>query len=356
MTVLLNTTPGNITALCSNVTIFCGNISAGNVSALCENLTSFCTTLPRPPLTAMTIVLVALLSLLLIIAFILTIHKCIRMVRPDRSILDSLRDEYWYPSLAITQFVIWTIIISWSYILIAILRIREGIIAYPETFPVNLLILMGISIVVPVASGKMTPLIYGQQETSRPRPEKLKPFGTMLMENGKPSLGRLQMSLWTLISVLVYLFILASTLLASMTDSSMLVVPDIDITLVVLMGLSQGAYLGGKLVLVATTEAEVNKPAATGSGDQPSIVITDIQPGFGKPGDEISIYGKGFGNAKEAVWFDEIKISGNAITDWGEKRISLIVPVSLQAGRSGPVEVKVSNSNGLSAAKSFVLY
>jgi len=355
---LLNATAGNTTALCSQVTALCGNLSAGegNVSVLCQNLTSFCAPPLKPPLTTGVIFTQGFLALVLICVFIILIHFCIRTVRPDRNIWDIIRDEYWYPSLAITQFLIWTIIITWSYILIAILRIEEGIIAYPESLPVNLLILMGISIVVPVVSGKMTPLIYGKPETSRPQPKKLAPLGTMLMENGKPSLGRFQMALWTLISVIVYLFIFGSTLIASLTDITKLVVPDIDVTLVVLMGLSQGAYLGGKLVLISTTEAEVNQPPATGSTAQPSIEISDIQPGYAKPGEEISIFGKGFGNSKEAVWFDAIKISGDAITDWGEKRITLKIPVSVQTAQAGPVGVKVSTRDGLSAEMQFVLY
>jgi hypothetical protein len=355
---LLNATAENTTSLCSQVTALCGNHTAGegNVSSLCQNLTSFCAPSLKPPLTVGVIFFQGLLSLALICAFIITIHLCIRMVSTDRTIWDLIRDEYWYPSLAITQFLIWTIIITWSYILIAILRIQEGIIAYPETLPINLLILMGISIVVPVVSGKMAPLIYGQPETSRPRPKKLPPLGTMVMENGKPSLGRFQMALWTLISVLVYLFIFGSTLIASLTDITKLVVPDIDVTLVVLMGLSQGAYLGGKLVIMSTTEAEVNPSPATGSTGQSSIEITDIQPGYGKPGEEIILFGKDFGNSKEAVWFDTIKISGDAITDWSEKRITIKIPVSLQTAQTGPVGVKVSTKEGLSAAKQFVLY
>jgi hypothetical protein len=354
----VNASLENITFLCRDVTATCGNQTSleGNISTLCQNLTSFCATVSNPPLTAGGILFAALISLGLIFAFIVLIHKCIRLLDPKMGFLDIFRDERWFPSLALTQFLIWTVIISFSYILVSILRIHEGIIAYPENFPINLLLLMGISIAVPVASGKMSPLIYGKKNKAKPEPDKLEPFWKMLLEDGKPTLAKLQMSLWTLIGVLVYLFILGSTLRLAMTDITKLTIPDIDITLVFLMGLSQGAYLGGKLVLMSTTDAEVSKPAEPVQGDQPSAVITVIQPDYGKPGDTISIYGKGFGNSKEAVWFDAIKITGADITDWSEKSITLKIPVSLQVQKNGPIDVKVSNREGLSEAKQFVLY
>jgi hypothetical protein len=93
----------------------------------------------------------------------------------------------------------------------------------------------------------------------------------MLEESKKPSLTRFQMFGWTWIGILIYIAILFSTVSTTLMDMQIarmyqqlqpneveytrlhcdnplrkLTLPDIDPTLVILMGLSQGGYLGGK--------------------------------------------------------------------------------------------------------------
>jgi hypothetical protein len=57
------------------------------------------------------------------------------------------------------------------------------------------------------------------------------------------------MFLWTWIGIGLYIVVLFSTVFspATLADPNLLELPDIDPTLVILMGLSQGAFIGGKL-------------------------------------------------------------------------------------------------------------
>jgi hypothetical protein len=74
----------------------------------------------------------------------------------------------------------------------------------------------------------------------------------MLYENETPSLARIQLFMWTILSVLIYLAILFSQMFGPFLlgfiqqPLQSLSIPDVDPTLVTLMGLSHGAYLGRK--------------------------------------------------------------------------------------------------------------
>src|SRR4030067_2867803 len=83
---------------------------------------------------------------------------------------DIIRDENWYQSLPLFQFVIWTSIIGFLYFGTYLTRVFGGVIEFPPTIPSNLLILMGISVAVPVVSGgisvfKYTSTTLSQKET-----------------------------------------------------------------------------------------------------------------------------------------------------------------------------------------------
>jgi len=267
-----------------------------------------------------------------LVVLIILIHL-IRRISTKSSFGELLRDDDWYPSLARFQFLVWTLIVSFTYLGIAILRLLAGVASYPESIPVNILLLMGISVAVPVASGSISSIKY-MTEKPKERPAKLAPYATMLMENNKLTLTRLQMLLWTCIGVLVYLGVLFITTMAATKNVVGLTLPDIDITLVVLMGLSQGAYLGGKLVASSPMD------------------ISEIQPKSGSAGQEISIFGMGFGDVKDVIWFNNDKIPADAITNWTDSRIDLKIPA---AYTKNTYNIKVAKGGSLSSPKEFTI-
>jgi len=195
-----------------------------------------------------------LLSILTICVIIIITHMIIKKSTPKQKFSEIIRDKDGYPSLSLFQFSLWTVVISFGFLSIYLIRIFEGVYEPPiEELPANILVLMGISTAVPIVRHKMlstTPL-----ETTKEK----KPMSSILQDkNGKPTLSKFQMFIWTLIAIIIYLAILFSTV-SDISEPDYnefgqekcgenkyfcLTFPDIDTSLIVLMGLSQTAYLG----------------------------------------------------------------------------------------------------------------
>jgi hypothetical protein len=240
---------------------------------------------------------------------------------------DIIRGDDWYPSLAIFQFLIWTFIITFAFLGIYLVRIFGGVLEPPPAIPTNILALMGISVAVPIVSGGVSRIKY-TTSTSKDPPPQLPQLSTMLEENKKPALTRFQMFGWTWIGIIIYIGILFSTVstLMDIGDGKLceplqpneikfnqlhcdkplrtLTLPDIDPTLVILMGLSQGGYLGGKIVTTPTMKIE---RVVVGKKDNNIFIL--------------SIFGNNFGPNKDTVWFDDTQIRDNNILSWNDSRI-----------------------------------
>jgi hypothetical protein len=201
---------------------------------------------------------------------------------------DIIRDSAGYPSLARFQFLIWTIVILFSLLSINILRLHPINQNPPEfSFQPGLLALMGISVAVTPTSAYVAKLKYGEhsgktlESQDLMEERKKKPFGLMLLQNGRPSLTRFQMFSWTIISVLLYCAQLFITYLGPLSE---LVLPDVDPVMVMLMGLSQAAYIGGKW------------------SSTPSMSITKVYPVKNlQPGEIVTITGINFGTEESSV-------------------------------------------------------
>jgi hypothetical protein len=188
------------------------------------------------------------ISALAIIAIIIFIYRISK-----GNFSDLIKDEKKYPSLALFQFLVWTLIISFAYFGIYLTRLFGGELGLPDEIPDNILILMGISVGVPVLNVKVSEKKYANVPsadapsapyTLRRRPSTLL---SMLQENGQLSLTRFQMFVWTWIGIIIYLFLLYFTVNTEMDNVTQLSLPNVDGTIVFLMGLSQAAYLGKKI-------------------------------------------------------------------------------------------------------------
>ena len=104
--------------------------------------------------------------------------------------------------------------------------------------------------------------------------------GVALRRDGEPDLGKIQMMAFTMIAAVIYLFRM------TVQESSPPEMADIEAALMVLMGLSQGAYLGKKLMTIATPR------------------ITGMSPTAVAPGTLVTLTGTSFGGAS----------SGSAVT------------------------------------------
>lgn len=241
---------------------------------------------------------------------------------------DIIRDGDYYPSLPRFQFLVWTFVISFVYLSIYLIRISSGESDAPIVDS-NLLILLGVSIASPLISNVISGNKYSKYvpEYNTPGHEgeiiNRKPFRTMLFENNKPALFRYQMFLWTFIGIIIFLGLFAVNVFdyvhryqvcvadVPCTQVEALAIPKIDNMLVVLMGLSQTGYLGGKAV--ARTPARISK------------VVPTLNNRF-------VIFGQNFGEKNEissgTVLIDNIVVGGHTDSEvkWFDTKIEFPVP------------------------------
>jgi len=70
----------------------------------------------------------------------------------------------------------------------------------------------------------------------------------MFYENDKPSLARIQSFAWTVVAVLIYVWVVYLTVTdpAKLAAVELLALPNVDPSLAILTGFSQAAYVGAK--------------------------------------------------------------------------------------------------------------
>ncbi len=255
------------------------------------------------------------ISVLVIAVIIFIANKILTTGDNDNKLSNILRDKHWYPSLALLQFFAWTLVIIFAFFGIYLIRLFNGISDPPTEIPLFLFALMGISIATPILNAKVSSIVY-QTKNSTPvkKPVHLPGFSTMLQENGKIVLTRFQMFSWTWIAIIVYLIVLFSDVqnAVNVTNFEELVLPDIDPVFLVLMGISQGAYLGGKLTI------------------KQGLNITKIDSDKTKK--TITITGTNFGNKKGVVTWDNDELLETDISLWTDTKI-IISFSSLDSGK-----------------------
>jgi hypothetical protein len=177
------------------------------------------------------------------------------------------------------QFLLFTALTACAYVTVFAARFQvSGDLTLP-TIPLNMLALMGFSVTTAAGSKGITVSYLAQGQLTT------KDESTVFANReGQTDLIKVQMLLWTCIAVVVYLIQvqnLVADILARSSDHTTLALPDIDGALLVLMGVSQGGYLGGKLV----------------SRRDGVPCIESVIPEHPRPGDQITVLGTSFTDA-----------------------------------------------------------
>ena len=177
------------------------------------------------------------------------------------------------------QFLLFTALTACAYVTVFAARFQvSGDLTLP-TIPLNLLALMGFSVTTAAGSKGITVSYLAQGQLTT------KDESTVFANReGQTDLIKVQMLLWTCIAVVVYVIQvqdLVAEILARSSDHAGLALPDIDGALLVLMGVSQGGYLGGKLVSrrdgVPCIESVI--PEHPSLGDQITVLGTSFTDG-----------------------------------------------------------------------------
>jgi hypothetical protein len=241
------------------------------------------------------------------------------------------------PSTSKFQAMVWTIVALFTYAGIYTLRWYMGGTGgsnEDSTVPKNLLIAMGFSFTTLAAAKAITVSYLNSGQISKDGG----PADTNLMQSddGSVDLSKAQMLWWTFLGVGIYLFTVFD--IFRKPASTNIVMPDIGTTLMVLMGLSHGVYVGKKLVTVDTP------------------TVNPLSVNAGPPGTVVTLTGSGFG-ASQAPG-SQILLDGSpvAATSWSDGQIVFTIPATHPSARpwtSGQrvaVDVAINGTSSIAPA------
>jgi hypothetical protein len=164
-------------------------------------------------------------------------------------------------SISKFQLLMWTVAVLFAYIAVVYARVEQGLSAAVPDVPGNVLLALGLSGATSVVakSIKVNNLQSGKElGTVLPNSG---PLSTLLTDDdGSLSLHKLQYFVWTFVAIGVFL--------VSLNESTRLLLPDIDQTLLLLSGISVGGYLSQKLVPQSAHEKNQIAQAAAVQGAQ----------------------------------------------------------------------------------------
>jgi hypothetical protein len=206
------------------------------------------------------------------------------------------------------QWFLWTVIVVFAYVTIWAARAMDGNFGPMTEIPQNLLIVMGLSVTTMAAAKGITVsyvksgrVIKTGADLAARKDTGLGP--AVSSDDGDPDLSKIQMMIWTLVAIVIFLFAVVNQVRIGHQ------LPDIDASLMVLMGLGQGAYLGKKLVATTTPR------------------LTGLSPGNGRPSVQITITGMAFGAEQggSLLTMDRNPFHPEGIV-WAENQIQFTLP------------------------------
>lgn len=159
------------------------------------------------------------------------------------------------PSTSKLQMLVWTAAVIFAFLAIYQVRFALGYRGDLPGVPTNLLLAMGISVVTAV-SAKSIAVKAAAVASTPTTPASSGKSGIFCDDSGMPDMGKVQVMLWTLIAVGIFLAEVFAILQspncpafdpAAGHTTCALSLPDIGTTLMILMGLGHGAYLGKKI-------------------------------------------------------------------------------------------------------------
>ena len=213
------------------------------------------------------------------------------------------------------QWFLWTVVIVFAYVSIWAARALEGSFEPITEIPQNLLIAMGLSVTTMAAAKGITASYVASgrviKTSADPEERRDRGLGPIVASDGHdPDLSKVQMMIWTLTAIVIYLFAVVDQI------GGAHVLPDIDATLMVLMGLGQGAYLGKKLVTTVTPR------------------LTGLSPGQGEPRTRITISGLAFGSEQNGslITLDRHPIAPQGVV-WADTQIQFSLPETPPGGQ-----------------------
>lgn len=239
------------------------------------------------------------------------------------------------------QWALWIVVVIFAYSVLWVLRAKQGDYSAISQVPVNVLTVLGFSTGTAIAAKAITSGYVQTGRVAKPAAAQAGSAnnatvnaglsgssvggaqgGVLTDDSGMPELAKIQMIGFTLISLGIFLTAVAHQVVSTPVVTS---VPDIDASLLVLMGISQGGYLGKKLVTYgAPTLYQANPPeAATGA----AITLTGANLASPPPGLAAPPGGQ--------LMMNNMQIPTRA---WSNSAITFVVPLTNPLGGGEWVE------------------
>jgi hypothetical protein len=215
------------------------------------------------------------------------------------------------------QMLLWLIVVLFGYVVVMTARVQHGQSDPLSNIPPNVLLALGLSIgTATVAKAVTTSNVDNMREVRETQVTGKGLAPLVQSDDGTPDLAKIQLLAWTVVAIGVYLNLLvtgvngaidAFTKAPAMPPPTFsLELPDIDASLLVLMGLGSGAYIGRKLNTGATP------------------FITSISKSPAAPGEKLTLTGANFGAAGRLVLAGSEMEAG--VTSWADTRIEFVAP------------------------------
>jgi hypothetical protein len=214
------------------------------------------------------------------------------------------------------QWLLWLVATLFAYTVLWVLRARQGDYAAIGDVPANLLTVLGLSTTTAAAAKgittgyvqtgrvvKLTAAQRGATQAADPQPA-AGTGGILQDDNGMLSLAKIQVTGFTVLAVGIFLATVIHQIAATPVVTTL---PNIDSSLLALLGISQGGYLGNKLVTFGA-------PVLYGPS-QPSVA----------PGEEVTLPAANLGSSSGA----QLTLAGQPIKATSAAgRITFTVPES----------------------------
>jgi IPT/TIG domain len=247
-------------------------------------------------------------AILIGIAFLLVLYGVTALITRHWRLRDLLNGFDGFGSSSKLQWFLWLIAILFGYVAIWVLRAEQGNYSALTEIPVNLLTVLGFSTGTAAAAKGIT---AGYVQTGKvaktgvsANPTPATTGGIFQDDSGGPELAKIQMIGFTIIAIGIFLATVIHQIVTGDIKDSL---PNIDSSLMVLMGISQGGYLGKKLVTFGTP------------------VLYPPDPISGPAGTAITLNGSGLGAQKGN---SQLMLNGAPIptTDWADAVVHFTVP------------------------------
>jgi hypothetical protein len=184
------------------------------------------------------------------------------------------------------------------------------------TIPTNLLLAMGFSVTTALAAKGITVSQLNNSTTAKEHvATEDAEFGDLVKDDGGAiDLTKVQMLGWTLIALGAYFAQVVDKVVGlgfGSAATASVVLPNIDTSLMVLMGLGQAAYLAKKIITTTT-------PAISG--------VAGSLPAGARPGSDVTLKGSAFGTARgdSAITFDGVN-AGFPVKSWSDTEIAFFL-------------------------------